>query len=429
MKTLIKDIDIITMSKDLVISNGYIGIDNEKIVYVNNTAPKNFEADKIIDGNGKLAIPGLVNSHTHSPMTLLRSYADDLNLEKWLFDYIFPIEEKLTGEDVYWGAMLGIAEMLKSGTTCFLDMYFYMDDIARAVEDTGIRACLSRGCQKFDNHDKNGDIRLKENIELYNKYHNKNKGLITVFIGPHSVYTCTPDYLKLCFTTAKELQTGLHIHLSESQAEVQNCIDKYGCTPIEHCYNLGILNSNVIAAHCVHPTEKEIEILAKSKVSVVHNPTSNFKLASGIAPVLKFLESSINVCIGTDGASSNNNLNMFEEMHLTGIIHKGANYNAQAVNSLDTLRMATINGSKALGYNDIGMIKEGFKADITILDIDKPHFYPRHNIISNLIYSAQGSDVYTVLVNGEILIENGQFTTIDFEKLKFNIDKIFEKLF
>lgn len=426
MRILIKNIDIITMS-DSIIDNGFIAIENDMISYVGVNEPKSFNANRIIDGNKKLALPGLINSHTHCAMTLLRSYADDMHLEKWLFDYIFPVEAKFTSEDVYWGSMLGIAEMIKSGTTCFADMYYFMDEVGKAVTETGIRACLSRGCQKFDSNDENGEKRLKENIKLYNMY--KNNDLINIFIGPHAVYTCIPEYLKECYHAAKELQTGLHIHLSETRIEVNNCIEKYGVTPIEHCYNIGILDDSVIAAHCVHPTEKEIDIIRDTRINVVHNPGSNLKLASGVAPVHNFLENGVNLCLGTDGASSNNNLNMFEEIYLAGIVNKGINYDASIVKAYDVLKMATINGAKALNFDDIGSIEVGNKADIIILDINKPHFYPKHNIISNIVYSAQGSDVNTVIVNGKILLDNGEFTTIDFEKVKYNVDKVCSRIF
>lgn len=412
-----------------VIKSGFIGIENDRISFVGESEPVDFKPDEIIDGIHKLAMPGLVNSHTHSPMTLFRSYADDMHLEKWLFDYIYPAEDKLNGDYAYWGSMLGIAEMIKFGTTAFADMYFYMDDVAKAVLKTGIRACLSRGCQKFDENDANSDIRLKENIELYNTYHQKGDGLINVFIGPHAVYTCTPQYLKECYETAKELNTGLHIHLSETRIEVANCIEKYGATPIEHCYKQGILDSTVLAAHCVHPTEKEIQILKETGVNVVHNPESNLKLASGIAPIPKYLNNGINVCLGTDGASSNNNLNMFEEIHLASLINKGINYDATLVGAYDVLKMATVNGAKALGFSNTGKIAKDYKADIILLDIDKPHFLPKHDLIANLVYSAQGSDVDTVIVNGKILYRAGQYITLDFEKIKFNIDRVCENIF
>lgn len=412
-----------------VIKDGFIGIENDKISLVDENEVQDFMPDEIIDGRHKLAMPGLVNSHTHSPMTLLRSYADDMHLEKWLFDYIFPAEEKFKGEDVYWGSMLGITEMIKYGTTAFADMYFFMEDVAKAVTETEIRACLSRGCQKFDKDDTFSEIRLKENIQLYNNYHQKGDGLINVFIGPHSVYTCTPEYLKECYDAAKKLSTGFHIHLSESRIEVKNCIEKYGTTPIEHCYRQGILDNSVLAAHCVHPTDKEIKILNETGVNVVHNPESNLKLGSGVAPIPKFLSEGINVSLGTDGAASNNNLNMFEEIHLAALINKGINHDATLVSAYDALKMATTNGAKALGFKDVGKIKKGYKADLILLDIDKPHFYPKHDIIANVVYSAQGSDVDTVMVNGKILYKTGQFTTIDFEKIKYNVDRICENIF
>lgn len=428
MKTLIKGIDILNIDDKSFIENGYIFIDDNVISYVGQTMP-DIQADTIINGAHKLAMPGLVNSHTHSPMTLLRSYADDLNLEKWLFEYIFPAEEKLTADDIYWGSLLGIAEMLKSGTTCFADMYYFMEDVARAALDAGIRASLSRGCQKFNQDDNNSKIRLKENIDLFNNFHLKNNGLITVMIGPHAPYTCTPDYLKECYDTAKALGIGMHIHIAETKTEIDTVIERYGKSSVELMYDLGILDNTVLGAHCVHLTEHEIDIFKETGVNVAHNPTSNLKLASGTAPIKTYLDNGINVALGTDGASSNNNLNMFEEMHLASLIHKGASLDPTVVDAYQVLKMATVNGAKALGLNNVGKIEKGYLADIIILDLDKPHFYPKHNLISNVVYSAQGSDVDTVIINGEILMQNREFTKLDFEEIKFNIDRIYKKLF
>ena len=428
MKILLKNIGIVTLSNNEYISNGYIGIEDSKIVYVGQEKP-DFIADTIIDGKNKLAMPGLINSHTHSPMTLLRSYADDMNLEKWLFDYIFPVEEKLKADDIYWGSMLAIAEMIKSGTTCFADMYYFMDEVGKAVLDTGIRASLSRGCQKFSSEDENGTIRLKENIYLYENYHLKGNGLITVMIGPHAPYTCIPDYLKECFSTAKSLGIGMHIHLAETKTEIDTITERYGKPSVELCYELGILDDTVVGAHCVHINQNEIEMLKETGVNIAHNPTSNLKLGSGFAPISEYFDCGINICLGTDGASSNNNLNMFEEMNLVSMISKGIHNDATLIKAYDVLKMATINGAKALGLNNIGKIEEGYIADIIILDLDKPHFYPRHNMLSNLVYSAQGSDVDTVIVNGEILLKNREYTKLDFEKIKFNIEKIYKRIF
>lgn len=428
MKLLIKDVDIITMSDSDYISDGYILIEGNKIAYVGQAEPS-VTADVIIDGKHKLAMPGLINAHTHSPMTLLRSYADDLNLEKWLFEYIFPVEAKLTQDDIYWGSMLGIAEMLKSGTTCFADMYYFMEYVAHAVNDTGIRASLSRGCQKFNDDDDTSKVRLKENIDLYNKFHLKNQGIITVMIGPHAPYTCTPDYLKECYDTAKSLGIGMHIHIAETKTEIDTIKERYGKSSVELMYDLGILDNTVLGAHCVHLTEHEIEIFKETGVNVVHNPTSNLKLASGFAPIKEYLQNGINVALGTDGASSNNNLNMFEEMHLAGIVHKAVNNDATIINAYEVLNMATVNGAKALGLDNIGRIEEGYVADLILLDVDKPHFYPKHSVVSNMVYSAQGSDVDTVIINGEILMRNREFSKIDFEKIKFNVDRIYKRLF
>ncbi len=264
---------------------------------------------------------------------------------------------------------------------------------------------------------------------MFNKYHLKDKGLITVMIGPHAPYTCTPDYLKDCCHTAKGLGAGLHIHLAETKTETSTIKERYGKSSIELCYDLGILDSTVLAAHCVHLNDQEIKMIKETGVNVAHNPTSNLKLASGFAPIKEYVENGINVALGTDGASSNNNLNMFEEMHLAGIIHKAVNDSAVVINAHEVLKMATVNGARALGLKNIGKIEEGYTADIVLIDTDKPHFYPRHSMLSNIVYSAQGSDVDTVIVNGEVLLKGGEYTKLDFEKIKFNVDRVFKKVF
>ncbi len=432
MNKLIKNARIVTMDDDLgIIDNGYIAIAGDKISYVGETMPNDFVTQVIIDGKNRLVMPGLVNAHTHTPMTLLRSYADDLPLEKWLFEKVFPVEDKLDAEDVYWAAMLSIMEMLSSGITCFADMYFFMDDIARAIEDSGMRAHISRGLQCFHTgFDTSRDKRLIENERLFIDWDGKAGGRIKVGFGPHSVYTCVPDYIEACVELAEKYGSGIHIHLSETQKEKEDCIKTYGKTPVRHLYDLGVFKLNTIAAHCVHVTDEDIDILKESGVNVIYNPGSNLKLGSGIAPIEKMLSRGINVAIGTDGASSNNNLNMFEEMHLASILSKGANLNPESVKPIEVLKMATLNGIKALNsWQSIGEIKPGMKADIIAVNTNKPHFYPLHNDIANLVYSAQASDVEFVMVDGNILMENGEYRTIDFERVIFHIKKSAEKLF
>ncbi|MGE4283677.1 MAG: amidohydrolase [Clostridia bacterium] len=432
MNTLIKNAAIVTMeNEDKIIQNGYITIVDDKITYVGEQLPKDFLPQVIIEGKGRVVLPGLINAHTHTPMVLLRSYADDLPLQEWLFDRIFPIEDQLAEEDIYWASMLGIMEMIRSGVTCFADMYYYMNKVATAVSKAGIRANLSRGLQCFDSDfDATEDKRLLENEQLFKDWDGECDGRIKVYLGPHSVYTCVPDYLEDVTQLAHKLGTGIHTHLSETLKENQECIEKYGKTPIRHMYDLGLFKKNTLAAHCVHISEEDMDILAENNVSVVYNPGSNLKLGSGIAPIKRMMDKGINIALGTDGASSNNNLNMFEEIQLAALISKGVEREPTLINAYQALKMATVNASAALALSkDVGMIKVGMKADLTIINTNKPHFYPMNNIVANLSYSAQAGDVETVLIDGKIVMEKGEFKTVDYEEVIYNINKISQRLF
>lgn len=428
MDLLIKKAAIITMAEEGFINEGYVGIEKDRIEYVGTEEPQGIAPARIIDGRNRLVIPGLVNSHTHIPMILLRSYADDIPLKEWLFDKMFPIEDKFIGEDIYWASQLAMMEMIASGTTSFADMYMFMNQMAIAVDKSGMRAHLSRGLQCFDEDFNPGEVkqdrRVSEAISLYKTYNDSLDGRIKVGMAPHSVYTCTPNYLKGIVEVANELGAVIHTHLSETFSEVEECKKRYGRTPVEHLEYLGLLDLPLVAAHCVHLSERDIQILKDKKVNVAYNPGSNLKLGSGIAPIKRLFEEGINISLGTDGPASNNNLNMLEEIYLAAVINKGVENNPTLVKALDALKMATSNGAKALGFDDVGIIKEGMKADLALINIDKPHYYPRHNMISNLVYSGQGNDVETVIVDGKILMEKGEFKTIDFEEVKFHINKI-----
>lgn len=426
MNILIKNTSIITMNhgKD-VLKNASIGIENDRIKYVGKV-PEDFKADKVIDGTKKAVIPGLVNAHTHMAMSLFRNYADDLPLWEWLSQKIWPIENKLTGEDVYWGTMLSLIESIKSGVTCFSDMYFFMDDTARAVLESGMRARLAWGMLGEDAKD---NSRFDLTRRFYNDWQGKADGRITVMAGPHAPYTCSPDYLKRVSEFAKEMNIGIHIHLSESKKETQDSYDQFGKSPIKHVADLGIFDVPTTAAHCVHLSDEDIDILAKNNVTVIHNPGSNLKLGNGFAPVVKLVEKGVNVALGTDGSSSNNNVNMFEEINLAAIIHKGISGNPTSIPAMTALQMATINGAKGLGLdNEIGSLEAGKKADITIIDLNKPHFYPMHDVVSSMAYTAQASDVETVIINGKIIMENYDIKTIDVEKVYENVEKSIKRL-
>lgn len=420
MTLLIKDIDLLPIN-DLkeVIYGTNIYIKEDKICHIGEIR-EDIEVSRIIDGKNKLAMPGLINSHTHVGMSLLRNYADDLPLHEWLNDAIWPVEAKLTGEDVYWGSLLSMVEMIQSGTTAFCDMYFFMDEVGEGVEKSGMRSILTRGMVEDDDSDE----KLKDTKELYNNWNGKADGRIKVMVAPHAPYTCSPEFLTKSIDLAKELDTGIHIHLSETKKEVEDSFKLYGKSPIKHVYDLGLFDLHTIAAHCVHVDDEDIELLLEKNVHPANNPRSNLKLASGFAPVDKMLKKRIPVSLATDGSSSNNNLNMFEEINLAVLVNKAVNLDAISVSAYEALEMASINGAKALDWSDeIGSIEVDKKADLILIDMDKPHLYPKHNTVSALSYSVQGSDVDTVIIDGNIIMENREVKTLDVEKIKFMAEK------
>ncbi|MCD6256234.1 MAG: amidohydrolase [Deltaproteobacteria bacterium] len=377
-------------------------------------------------GHG-LIMPGLINAHTHIAMTLFRGLADDLPLMEWLNEYIFPAERKLTAEMVYWGSLLGCAEMILSGTTTFCDMYLFSDQVAEAANRAGIRAVVGEVLYDFPSPNY-GDLEngFRYTEELINKW--KENPLISVAVEPHALFTCSPDLFKRARDLAERYSTPLIIHLSETEEEVKEIKRKYGCTPVRHLHNLGILDKRLIAAHCVILTEDDILLLAKHQVNVVHNPESNLKLASGIAPIPKLLESGITVALGTDGPSSNNDLDMFLEMGTAARIHKVKNLDPEIMKAEEVLKMATINGAIALGLNEIGTLKAGKRADIIVIDLNRPHLIPMYNPYSHLVYSATGSDVITTIIDGKIIMENRELRTLDLDEIKEKLKEIIKKL-
>ena len=425
MNYIIRDVTVMTMNEENeIIKNVDVMIENGTISRIGCGQADYFDHIAIIEGNGKLLMPGLINGHSHIPMTLLRNYADDMDLQTWLFDRIFPAEGKMTAEDVHWGTLVGIMEMLSTGTTCFADMYDFMDVIAAAVESSGIRAQLTRGqiCGE-PGTDFSDNKAMRESVEFIKEWHGAAGGRITAGMGPHAIYTCSPDYIEAILLQAKKLGVPIHVHVDETKKEHEDCLRLYGKTPVRHLYDLGLFDQKTIAAHCVWITGDDMDLLKEKNVSIIHNPGSNLKLASGIAPIPTALAKGVNVCIGTDGAASNNNLNMWEEIYLTSIIHKGSSLDPLAINAFEALRMATVNGARALGLSIIGSIKEGNRADLIMIDMDKPHLKPLHNITSALAYSAQGSDVCMTMVDGRILYQDGEFKTIDKEKVFYYLDR------
>ena len=428
-KILISGATVITMeSHDSIFADGEIAVDGQRIVHVGDqgTTPGDFKPEKVINGKDMLAMPGFVNCHTHTAMTLLRSYADDLPLMQWLEEKIWPFEAKMEREDIYWGTMLCCLEMIRSGTTTFADMYFHMNTVAKAVEKSGMRADLSRGMIGTSPESEKTIAYSKDFVQ---RWRHQANGRITVRLGPHAPYTCPPDYLKRVIELAAEMGVGIHIHLAETGAEINIIKDKYGTTPIQLMDSIGLFDLPVLAAHCVHLDERDIQILAEKKVGIAHNPESNMKLASGIAPVTSLLKAGALVGLGTDGASSNNNLDMLEEMRSAALLQKVSTMDPLALPSFEALSMATANGAKVLGLGDeLGMLKEGYKADIILVDTRRPHFYPRHDWMAHMVYASQSADVDTVIIDGEVVMEGRKVLTIDEDEVYSEVQRRVDRL-
>ncbi len=426
MGILLKDIlavlpegekDIIRKADLYVEGNRIVSIDEE---------PEGFQAEKIIEGKDRLAIPGLINCHTHSYMSFMRNVADDLSFMDWLFGTIDPIEQKMTDEDTYWGACLAIIEMMKSGTTCFNDMQMNIHQTTRAVKESGMRAVICRGLVGSGD-DEGGQMRLRQAFEERDAARDCDR--LSFMLGPHAPYTCDEGYMRIVSEEAKKNHMRIHVHLSESESEIQQIKEKYGCSPIEMAEGNGLFEVPAIAAHCVQITESDMEILKAKGVSVVTNPASNMKLGNGFAPVPEMLEKGINVCIGTDGAASNNSLNLFHEMSLLALIHKGVKKTPQCISAAQNFRIATINGAKALGLSEeIGSLEVGKKADIAILNLNTPSLTPRNNLLAGLSYSANGSEVETVIIDGKITMENRRVLTMDEEVVYEKVNAIITRM-
>lgn len=415
---VIQHVDV--LSDDTVIRDAYISVNGGHIAEISTEAPKE-GAKETIDGKGMLAAPGLVNTHTHIAMGLLRNYADDLELMDWLEHAIWPAEAKLTDDIVYWGTQLGIAEMLRSGTTCFSDMYFFMEQTAKAVQETGIRAVLSRGLAGVA---PTADKALIENKELFTTWNGYDDNRIKVMLGPHAPYTCPDDYIRRVIALSEDIGAEIHMHLSETKGEVENVIKQTGKTPIAHMNDLGLFDRGCVAAHCVHVTDEDMDIMREKNVRVAHNPQSNLKLASGIAPVPEMLAKGITVGLGTDGSASNNNADMLEEVRLAATLHKARLYDPKAIPAQTAWNMGTIEGARVLGYDDLGVLKSGQRADIVLYNTTGMHWMPRYNDVASLVYAANSSDADTVVVAGKVLMKHRELLTIDEERLRAEIATI-----
>lgn len=406
------------------IKEGLIAIKNGTITYAGREAKApRMRAEEIIDGRGKVAMPGLVNCHTHLAMTLFRGIAEDQPLQKWLKQTIWPLEAKLKPRDVYDGALLGCLEMIKSGTTTFADMYFHEDQVAKAVEKAGLRAVLAQGILEAGVLSL-GEKMLRESVNFAKKYNGYADRRVTAQLGPHTLYTCGSSLLRKVREKATELKVGIHIHLAESEETVNLTKQKYGLHEIELLEKIGFLGPDVLAAHCTHLAKKEMRTMAKHDVKVVYNPVANTKLAQGTARIKDLMDLGITVGIGTDGPASNNNLDMFESMKIAALLQKQFYKDPTVMPAQTALKMATIDGARVVGLEKtVGTLEAGKKADIILVDFRKPHLTPVHDPYANMVYSARGSDVDTVVVDGKVLMENRRVKTLDEEEVMLEAQK------
>ena len=431
MKTLYRHGTLLCSGEDgfTVVKDGFLGVENDRICYLGATAPAE-EYDVKKDMTGKILMPGLYNCHTHSPMVLLRGVGSDLPLDQWLFGKICPIEDRMTPEDVKAGSALAVMEMIAGGTVSFSDMYFSQDQTAQVVAETGMKANLSRHVQSFVPGERPEDcVSLQEAKSLYAQYNGSADGRVKVDWCVHAEYTCTEAMVRAVAECCKATGGNLHIHLSETEKEHLACKEKYGVTPAAWFEKLGAFDCGGFAAHCVALEDDDIEILKRHGVSVAHNPTSNMKLGSGVAPVEKFVSRGLNVTIGTDGAASNTNLNMFEERHLASVLQNGFLRDATVMNAGTVLKMATENGAKLQRRDNCGKLAVGYQADFIAIDTDKPHLTPCLDMPALIVYAAQASDVALTVVDGKILYENGDFKTVDKEKTYYEVKKAVERLY
>ena len=431
MKTLFTGADVLVRGEDgyQTLHNAYLGVDGVSIDYIGTERPAaSYEQEKNMCG--RLLMPGLVNCHSHIAMTLMRGIGSGLPLQDWLFKAIFPIEDRLVREDIAAASRFALLEMIAGGTTSFSDMYFFPEETVHAVEEAGMKANLNRCVQCFDeNQTVEQNTQIPESLALFEKYHGAADGRIRIDFSIHAEYTCKSHIVRAYSGLCREKGGRMHIHLSETAREQRECVERYGKTPTEWFESLGTFDSPTAAAHCVFVTESDMDILRAHGVSVAHNPTSNLKLGSGFAPIRRMMDKGINVTLGTDGTASNNNLNMFEEMHLAAIIHDGYHHDPTHITAGEVLDMATVNGAKLQGRGDTGVLEAGKRADIIAIDLSRPHLYPNFDTAALITCSAQASDVCMTMVDGRILYESGEFKTLDADKVRADMERAVERLY
>jgi len=424
---LISNCDVLAFKDDslVLLKNHNVGIKGNLIEAVTPVDDSREDASlKTIPARGLLAVPGFINTHAHVPMVLFRGLAEDVSITEWFNDYIWPLESNLTPDDVYWGAMLGIAEMIEAGVPFVADHYFFMDEVARAVEDSGIRANLAWAVFAHE-----GEQKLDQTCEFIDRWHKGAGGRIDAWLGPHAPYTTGPDFLKLCAQRANDLGVGIHTHVSETSDQVRLSLEQHGITPVEMLLETGVLEVPTILAHCLYPTDRDIEILAKHPAGIAHAPKTYLKLGMGAAPVLRFLEAGIPVGLATDGAVSSNTLDILEQLRLMALVIKDR-ANDSTTFPIHTVLDTTFHGGATVVRHPktLGEISPGRLADLTLVRQDELHTFPRYDPAANLVYSSRSSDVHTVICNGEILLADGQLQKMDKKVIKQEVQQRLERL-
>jgi 5-methylthioadenosine/S-adenosylhomocysteine deaminase len=423
MRTLIKDVTVISLDKDDgVLRDVAIALEDCEILAVGDV-PEDFEPDRVIDGRERVALPGFVNAHCHAAMTLERGWAEDLPFDRWLNEKIWVAESALEEEDVYWGAALACCEMIRGGIVAFADHYFWMPQVGRAVEESGMKAHLVWAQFGTGTEQEVGGITLDDTASFVQEWHGAADGRIRCGMGPHSPYMCPPDFLRQVVEAAQDLDVGIHIHVAESQEQVDNSLEAHGKTPVAHLDDLGVFDVPTIAAHCIVVNDEDLAILAEKGVHVAHTPKTYLKLAMGVAPLPRFLENDVHAALGTDGPASNNDLNMLEVLRITGLHHKNALGKPEALPRTKLLRLATQAGAQAMGFEGSGVLAPGHPADLILLDTSGPHWFPRHDLAAGVVYSAHPSDVTHVFVDGKMIMQDGQLLTLDEERIRYEAER------
>ena len=423
---LFSDITVID-DKFQVNEHMYVGIEGETITYISKEAPaKAF--GRVYNGKGKLLMSGFVNTHAHSPMTLMRGYGENMVLQDWLDKKIFPFEDQLSDDAVYWGTMLAMAESIRFGIVSTTDMYFFSEAMVRAIAKSGTKNNISRSITCFDDSDLFQLEGGREMKHLYETYHNAEGGRIKVDMSIHGEYTSTPKIVEQMADYTKSIGVNMHVHVSETRSEHEECKRRRGMTPVAYFDKLGLFDTRTTAAHCVWIEGDDFDILKEKGVTVACNPVSNMKLASGVCNAPKLMEMGVNVALGTDSVASNNSLNFIEEIKYFATAAKERLKDPTAVTPAQALRSATWAGAKSQGRRDSGILAVGSKADLIVLDVSGPNMHPIHDLLNNIVYSAAGGDVIMTMVDGKILYENGNYFTFDLEKTIYEAGRVTNKI-